>query len=360
MFLVQKETKSIINEKNGKIIRYSYEDFYKCIVKYHNCFICGANPNSKKFNNEHVIPNWILKSFGTPKSFMILPNGTNILNTRYTIPCCLDCNTLLGKELEIPVSKLLKNDYETVSTILQNDDRLYLKLFHWINLLFFKTHLKDTFLEIDRDIRKERGKIGDTFCWHPLYHIHNIVRQHYTGAKLSKNIQGTVVVFEALIESKEDNFDYFDNYNSQIVMVKVGKIVLLSVLNDSRITLSCYRTFLSKITGALTSVQIRELFARFRYLNDNIKIKPRYFTYFSNRTFKMDAKLPKKIEIFEGLQERVSLNKFMHLYIGDIMPLNLPNRDEILSDLEEGRAQYILDENDLFYQHIGYIDKTVD
>jgi len=353
-FLIHKQTKTIVDADDGRILHFSYDDFLDRIVRGHDCFICGAEPSSKPFNNEHVIPNWILKSYGTPTSFMILPNATTIKNSHYTVPCCQECNTLLGQELEIPISQLLKKDYRTVAGILQSDERWYLRLFHWVCLLFFKTHLKDTYLEAERDRRLASGKIGNSYCWHPLYHIHNIIRQHHTGARLTRDVQGTIVVFEALVEAETEEFDYLDNLNSHVVMVKIGKIVSLAVLNDSRFCLAGYKTFLSKINGALNSVQIRELFARLRYLNENIKRRPKYYSLFKNNIYEIAARVPNKVEFLQGARQKANLFKIMRFYIEDLMPPDLPDRKQLVKDIEEGRAQYIFDEHLNFFQHPSY------
>ncbi|NHA05472.1 hypothetical protein G7092_16805 [Mucilaginibacter sp. HC2] len=357
-FLQHKKTNSIISAKDRRIVYFSYEDFIDKIVKRHHCFICGISPKRKTFNNEHVIPNWILRSYGTPASFMILPNQTTIKHTKYTVPCCADCNTELGKTLEIPVSTLLKKSYDEVCAELERDERLYLKLFHWVALLFFKTHLKDTYLPIERDKRKTSGTIAETYCWHEMYHVHSIVRHHYSGAKINDKVYGTIVVYEALVETEEEEFDYLDNLNSQIVMVKVGKIVILAVLNDSRYCMACYKTMLNKITGPLNSVQIRELFARFRYLNMNIKKRPAYYTLIDpGKRYHIRARMPKKIEILKQHEEHISLFKLMRLYIGDLMPPELENREQFLKDLEEGRAQYLFDCDFNFFQHLSFQEK---
>lgn len=357
-FLIHQETGTVIHADDGRTLHYGYEDFVDCIVKGDHCFICGAEAGSRPFNNEHVIPKWMLKHYGTPDSFMILPNATTIKNAMYTVPCCRDCNTELGKELEIPVSQLLKKGFDFVSKALEKDETLYLKLFHWVCLLFFKTHLKDTFLEAERDERVRSGSIGDTYCWHPLYHIHSIVRQHHTGVKLTADIQGTILVIEALVEAPEEEFDYLDNLNSQVVMVKVGRVVILAVLNDSRFCLAAYRAFLRKINGPLNSVQIRELLARLRYLNENIKKRSRFHSLFDNDEFVIGAKVPKKIRFLSGPEERVSLFKLMRFYIEDLMPPDLPGRDQLVRDLEEGRAQYIFDEHLNFVRHGSYAERV--
>lgn len=356
-FLIHQETGTIIHADDRRILHYGFDDFVECIVKGADCFICGAEYGSKPFNNEHVIPKWIMKHYCKPDAFIVLPNGSTIKHIHYTVGCCQDCNTKLSEVFEKPVSELLKNDYETVADAIAQDESIYIKLFHWTCLLFFKTHLKDSYLYAERDRRLDSGSIADTYCWHPLYHIHGIIRSHHTGAILTEDIQGTIVVFEALDEGPDEQFDYLDNLNSQVVMVKVGKIVILAVLNDSRFCLAGYKTFLSRISGALNTIQIRELFARLRYLNENIKKRPRFHSLFKNDQMIISARRPKKIAFFSGEYEKSSLFKYMRFYIGELVPPDLPDREEFLRDLEAGRAQFIFDENYNFFQHKRYDDR---
>jgi len=354
MYLQNRNTKSIYSSIDKRILLFSFNDFINKIVKGKCCFICGAEPNSKEFNNEHIIPKWILKSYGNQNSFMILPNHSEIKNNKYLIPCCKDCNSELGIILENPMSSLLQKNYDEVCKELESDKSLYLKIYHWASLIFFKTHLKDAALLKDRDIRKGSGTIGDDFSWQGLFGIHNLLRHHHTGAKISDNAYGTVLLFESLVEQESETFDYLDNLNSQIVMIQVGKIVIFVVLNDCQACISFYETFLNKITGSLNSIQIRELFARLRYINDNLKYRPRFFTQFKFNKHKILARRPKKLELYKGEQEKSSLFKLMRFYIGDIMPDKLPNKEKLLNDLEQGKAQYIFDENFNFFQYKPY------
>lgn len=356
-FLIDKQTGTIIHADNKRILHYDFDDFVECVVRGDDCFICGAENGTKPFNNEHVIPKWIMKQYCKQHDFVILPNGTTIKNVNYTVGCCQDCNSELSEIFEKPISELIKKGYDFVSNSLAKDETLYIKLFHWVCLLFFKTHLKDSYLEAERDRRSASGSIADTYCWHPLYHIHAIIRKHHTGATLTGDIQGTILVFEALDEGPNEQFDYLDNLNSQIVMIKVGQVVILAVLNDSRFCLAGYETFLNRINGALNTVQIRELFARLRYLNDNIKKRPKFYALFKNNEFIIGAKVPKKIEFFSGEKEKSSLFKFMHFYIGELVPPDLPNREQYLKNLEEGKAQFIFDENYNFFQHKSYQER---
>ncbi|MBZ0098195.1 MAG: hypothetical protein K8F30_03885, partial [Taibaiella sp.] len=345
-------TGNILTPKSKKIIHYSYNDFINSIVKGGCCFICGASRDSKPFNDEHVIPKWILKHYGTPESFTILPNTAKLKYSEYKVPCCTECNSELGITVEAFMSKFFRRNYEEISADLEQNERIYLKLFHWLCLLFFKTHYKDCFLRIERDQRKPSGSISDTYCWRELYHVHMMARQHYTRAQISDKVYGSIMVFEALKEPEEYDFDYLDNLNSQTIMVKIGQTVILAVLNDSRFCLAAYREFLSRISGSLSTIQIRELFARLRYANQNIKERPRFYTAIDRKKgHRIKVDLPNEIEILQGEQERVCLFKLMRFYLEDIMSEDLPNRQELLEDIENGRAQYIFDEDYNFFQY---------
>ena len=100
---------------------------------------------------------------------------------------------------------------------------------YWGCLLFFKTHYKDCFLRNERDHRLASGMISDTYCWHGLYHVHAMARQHYTKAQISDKVYGSIMVFEALEELDEEDFDYLDNLDSQTVMIKTRSIKYLAV-----------------------------------------------------------------------------------------------------------------------------------
>jgi hypothetical protein len=49
-----------VESDDGRIILYSAPRFLAEIRYGDGCFICGAKPGTKEFNNEHVIPNWVL------------------------------------------------------------------------------------------------------------------------------------------------------------------------------------------------------------------------------------------------------------------------------------------------------------
>lgn len=89
------DSKTVV--QNGIIKLYSLNDFINEIVDGNCCFICGANPEEKTFNDEHVIPDWILRRYNLYGGNINLTNGTFLRYGQYKIPCCEECNSSLGR-----------------------------------------------------------------------------------------------------------------------------------------------------------------------------------------------------------------------------------------------------------------------
>jgi hypothetical protein len=45
----------------GKLLFFSVQRFRREIVEGDHCFVCGAKPTEKPINDEHVIPDWVLR-----------------------------------------------------------------------------------------------------------------------------------------------------------------------------------------------------------------------------------------------------------------------------------------------------------
>ncbi len=57
------------------------------------CFICGAQPGSKVFNDEHVIPEWVLRKFNLFNRTITLPNGGAVIVHK---PICAEKQNLIA------------------------------------------------------------------------------------------------------------------------------------------------------------------------------------------------------------------------------------------------------------------------
>lgn len=110
---MQVQSSTIVND-TGKILLFGFQHFIDEIVKGDCCFICGAKRGSKHFNDEHIIPDWVLKRFNLHAKCVNLTNATQFRYGQYKVPCCKDCNTELGKYYEEPISNLLSKPYREV------------------------------------------------------------------------------------------------------------------------------------------------------------------------------------------------------------------------------------------------------
>ena len=132
-----------------KVLYFSTERFITEIGRGECCFICGVGPSDAPFNNEHVIPKWLLAKHGLYSKKVTLPNGARLSYGQYTLPCCVECNSLMGEKIETPVSRVLAGGLRSVREYLEKEGHWL--IFLWLALIYLKTHLKDRHLRFHLD-----------------------------------------------------------------------------------------------------------------------------------------------------------------------------------------------------------------
>src|SRR5262249_18123356 len=206
---------SLVDMNDGRVLFFSIERFAKDIAEGNCCFICGAQPGTKIFNNEHVIPDWILRRYKLHNHKIRLPNGTETTYGRYKVPCCRECNSLMAETFETPLSAVLENFVRTRTfATVPNIQRT---LFNWLALIFLKTHLKDRLLPLHPDPRKGAESIASSYSWDQLHHLHCVARSFYTDAVWTHGVIGSVFLLPA---RKEGNFDYRDHYPTHTMLIR--------------------------------------------------------------------------------------------------------------------------------------------
>lgn len=350
----QFENSTIVNSK-GQIIFFSLERFIKEIAKGDCCFICGASPTDKEFNNEHIIPDWVLRRFGLYNNQITLPNGTYIPYRQYTVPCCQDCNSQLGKEIETPVSQLLSHSYKEIIEKINLDKNLVYLIFRWISLIYLKTHLKDKFLPVYRDKRKGDEKIGDNHVWEEIHHIHCIARSHYTKAKINLSVFGTIFIFPVLDLEEFDSFDYIDSLDGKVVMVQIGDFCIVAVLDDACAGFTLFQNMFMKITGPLSPFQTREIVSHLNYINIHLKERPTFYSSFTgDGSFEINANVPKQVELIDRENELISIGELLHFYVKDMIN-DFDGKNDILESIRSGKRRYLFNENGEFINHANRI-----
>lgn len=265
-----------IVDANGKVLFFSTQRFVNDICLGDCCFICGAKPNETAFNNEHVFPEWLLRRYALFDKKITLPNGSEVRYDRFTVPCCFDCNSLMGDVVETPISRAVRGGASAVNDFVARGELL--KMFVWMGLVYLKTHLKDRALRLHLDARKGQERIADAYEWEDLHHIHSLVRCFYTGAVVEVEAIGSFLVIPVQVQGTQDRFDYGDLYLAQTMFVRFDDTALLAVLNDSGGAMTYFWRVLEKITEPVSELQLREIMVELAYLNLHLKERPTFFT----------------------------------------------------------------------------------
>jgi hypothetical protein len=285
-----------ILDENQRVAFFSCQRFVESICMGSCCFICGAVPGEKEFNDEHVLPKWLLREFGLFDRTIALPNGSQFQYGRYKIACCAECNSLMGKLVETPVRELLHRGYGAVSEHLTTNGGLM--LFVWMALIFLKTHLRDRNFNLTLDRRASQLPIASLYEWDSLHHVHTIARCFFTGAEVQREVFGTLFVLPARIQERVEPFDVADLYEAQTILLRCHDVAIVTVFNDSTAVTGHLRRVLEKVSGPLSPLQLREIMVEAACCNLHLKERPQYASLVDlrARTNKIVAALPEKSE----------------------------------------------------------------
>ena len=345
-----------IIDENGKVIFFSKENFSSYICKGNSCFICGDERETKAFNDEHVIPRWLLKKFKLFESSITLPNGRTFKYGKYKISCCKDCNSLLGTSLEKIVSEGFDGDVKSSHAFFNENQDI---IFQWICLLYIKTHLRDRSFISDF---KKKDKISDQYEWVKLHHTYCIARRVYSGVTIDENVYGSMFFFECDTSNLSEPFDYIDLYGTGSVLVKLRDFIIICIIDDSKLVSRIVDEYLKKITGKLNDIQLRELFARITEKNTRIMDKPKYVT---------SGNLQKrKVHISAIVEREIRIANYNKRYFGEMMyhliqnHLYTPETEEskktirnLVRRIKKGEWTFLFDEKEVF---IDNCDSPID
>ncbi|MBZ5570503.1 MAG: hypothetical protein LAO09_01320 [Acidobacteriia bacterium] len=334
-----------IKDSDGKIIFFSFDRFMSDIVRGNCCFICGVGPKDATFNDEHVLPDWLLRKYRLHDKSVTLPNGTQFRYGGFTVPCCARCNALMGEQFENPIRELFAKGSDEVNRELKENGPW--RLFCWMCLIFVKTHLKDQSLNLHLDRRKGNEKIGELHDWGQLHHIHCMARSFYTGCELNAETMGSLLVVPAKVRSHYESFDYVDLSFARTMLLRIDEIAVIAVLDDSQGALNIFSEKLNMIGGPLSPLQAREIAAHFASINLQLAERTVFASEFDILTDKCTivARRPHQLMLSDWNSE--ILGGIMHR-ICDEMLVVFPNKDEISEQIKTGRRTFLVDDNGNF------------
>ena len=266
-------------DANGKVLFFSLDRFIRDIVKGECCFICGASRSAAVFNDEHVIPDWIVRKYDLHSKRMWFE--TTEAGQKYAtlkIPCCKPCNDLMSQKFETPISRLVSAGLPAVLASIKTHGLLF---FHWLALIFFKFHYRDRTLRLHLDTRKGTAMLGETHDWAELHHIHCVARAFYTGSRFEATVLGSIAVVQAIAADILGPFDYVDRTEAQTMLLRLGEIAFLPVLNDSQAAWTVIAYTLTNLPPALSGIQLRELMARLAWIKSPYRATASVLVLFS-------------------------------------------------------------------------------
>jgi hypothetical protein len=342
--LFKTEDESVV-DRSGRVIYFSLPRFIADIAQGGCCFICGATPKKVLFNNEHILPDWILRRYDLHTRAIILPNGTPFRYGQFTIPCCVACNSRMGEEIENPIRAMFDRGYKYFCDEIEKEGPW--GVFCWMARLFLKTHLKDNNLRFHLDTRKGEMKIGELHSWEELHHIHCLSRAFYTNCDIKAEALGSLYVAPAKSLPYGEQFDYCDLTFAQTMLLRIDEVAILIVLNDCLASITAIREMLDKITGPLSPLQLRELAVRMAAINARLVERPKFVSDINLLTeeYKIGSQRANKYEL--GDMEATVFGNMMSHICGAGVP-NGPEKSEILKSLKTGNYTFLLDSEGAF------------
>jgi len=328
-------------DSSGRIIFFSFKRFVKDIVEGNHCFMCGVSSEARPFNNEHVLPDWILRRYQLHNRTITLPNGAQFRYGQFTIPCCEKCNGKLGERVEKPIREMFDKGYKAFGEQVEAEGPW--RLFCWMCLIFLKTHLKDNDLSFHQDRRKGEDKIGELHSWDDLHHIHCMARSFYTGCNLKMEALGSLLVVPAKILPYGEPFDYCDLSFAQTMLLRIDEIAVIAVFDDSRASLSVIQDFIKKIGGPLSPLQLRELAIRMAAINIHLAERPRFYSSLNILTeeYEIAGEGPAEIRLEDWRDE--TLGKMMYHICSNAM-IGIAEKPQILESIKTGRYSFMFDD----------------
>ncbi len=86
-----------VHDENGRMLYFRADRLLSDICQGDCCFICGSRRDQLAFNDEHILPDWILRRHNLHDKQIVLANGRSVRYRSYTVPCCHLCNTDMGE-----------------------------------------------------------------------------------------------------------------------------------------------------------------------------------------------------------------------------------------------------------------------
>lgn len=334
---------SIIFE-DGTVFHWSPSRLNRLISTNNTCFLCGRDRSTTDFDEEHILPQWILRDFNLENEKVALPNNQLVKYYQYKIPCCERCNKWLGKNLENPIKNILSDavDNPNIRILGENTKLVY----SWLANLQFKLSLKDFHWLWSKNPNKHEGSIAlaagaDV---NDLFSAHAFLRSFPFDIRVNSRAVGNITKLTAV--PSKTNFDLRHLTEGQNIYIKLGRIALFASFGDcdqSSIEMDFYFN-----KGGYSDIQLIEIFCRQSTFQRCLLSLPQFSLdplYHEVRHLVLNVEGIDNIRILDFDHEyfgrlfrrQLGPMKFIH-WKGSVRPV-----EEIEGEILEGRFSSLLD-----------------
>jgi hypothetical protein len=184
--------------------------------------------------------------------------------------------------------------------------------------------------------------------------MHCLVRCFVNGARLEKEIFGSLAAFAVRSEGWLGEFDYGDLFHAQTMLLRIGDVALVTTFNDACGAIQAAMPSLNRIDGPLSEIQAREVMVDFAFINLSLKERPKFYTDCDIRseTLTEKAVMPDRFELGEldyslrGKLLRSALGRGLsHIQIAG------KTTREVELAIDAGRLTFLFDEHGKFIKN---------
>lgn len=239
------------------------------------CFICGLvlPDGSSHKTREHIFPQWLLRELNLRESNFRQINGRRVFYKRMTIPCCAECNNIDFSGIENRVKEAYLQGYEAFSNLERKD------LFLWLGKIYYGILYHESLVPLD--VRDQEGKRAV-----PIEHLKQLSLHHFllqgaagnVSTVTSTGVPASFHFFECLDDPNPTfRFDYIDNLSVPILGIRMGRIGLISILQDWGQSQALDSIHLQAARSVqLHPTQFREVYARYLLMHELSNNKTSY------------------------------------------------------------------------------------
>lgn len=338
-----------VYDRNGRLLFCSADRFVANVCEGQHCFICDRTEHEVNFNQEHILPNWLLKQFSLHRGSVSLPNLKLHGYGTYKIPCCFECNDRLSKHFEIPISVAFAGGLAGVQELVEREGPE--RLFQWMALIFLKMHLKDRRLRKHLDRRLVDVPISETYDWLTFHHLHCLIRAHYTCAAVGDYVLGSILLVEVDPDGGDGLFDLASITDAFTLFMRAGDIALYVTFNDAQACVGAIDHLLKGITGMLNPPQARELAVELAAANLHLTNRPTFMTLMSDADgtdLEIVAQVSPEGPIFQDM-DRDTVGFVKHFILKGVAGnVKGHTREEVTKLLRQNKISFLFDNEGKF------------